>query len=78
MYIRNLTAGQTNVIRFDEAVAITGPFHVGFKINYPDNNNDQVSDDLFVVPIVNNRPANGSNTMSVMKNNVWYYSRFVP
>ncbi len=72
VYIRNLTAGQTNVIRFDEAVAITGPFHVGFKINYPDNNNDQVSDDLFVVPIVNNRPANGSNTMSVMKNNVWY------
>jgi PKD repeat protein len=70
--IRNLTAGQTNVVRFDEAVPVTGPFHVGFKVNYPDNNDDQISDDLFVVPIVNNRSASGLNTMSVMKNNVWY------
>ena len=72
VYIRNLTAGQTNVINFDDAIQVNGPFHVGFKINYPDNDNDQISDDLFVVPVVTNRAASGSNTMSVMKNNVWY------
>ena len=72
VYIRNLTAGQTNVVAFDEAIPVTGPFHVGFKINYPDANNDDISDDLFVVPIVTNRPSYGQNTMSVMKNNVWY------
>jgi PKD repeat protein len=70
--IRNLTADQTNLIKFDEAISVPGPFHVGFKLNYPDNNNDEVSDDLFVVPVVNNRPYNGSNTMSVLKNGVWY------
>lgn len=72
VYIKNLTAGQTNVITFDEAIQVPGPFHVGFKINYPDENNDDVSDDLFVVPIVTNRSAGGANTMSLMKSNVWY------
>ena len=72
VYIRNLTAGQTNVITFDSAIPVTGPFHAGFKINYPDENNDGISEDLFVVPIVTNRPSYGTNTMSVMKNNVWY------
>ena len=69
--LRNLSAGQTNVIKFDEAIPVSGPFHVGFKVNYPDENNDDVSDDLFVVPIVTNRPANGLNTMSVLKNSEW-------
>jgi len=70
--IRNITAGQVNIIRFDTPAPVSGPFHVGFRINYPDNNNDDISDDLFVVPVVTNRPANGENTMSVMKSNVWY------
>lgn len=70
--IRNMTAGQTNVVRFDNSIQITGPFHVGFKVNYPDNDNDDISDDLFVVPVVTNRPASGTNTMSVQKSNVWY------
>ena len=61
-----------NLIVFDNPIHVSGPFHVGFKINYPDNNNDDISDDLFVVPVVTNRPANGENTMSVMKSNVWY------
>lgn len=72
VYIRNITAGQVNLIVFDNPIHVSGPFHVGFKINYPDNNNDDISDDLFVVPVVTNRPANGENTMSVMKSNVWY------
>lgn len=70
--IRNITAGQVNVVRFDTPAQVSGPFHVGFKINYPDNDNDDISDDLFVVPVVTNRPANGLNTMSVLKSNVWY------
>ncbi|MBR3799397.1 MAG: PKD domain-containing protein [Bacteroidales bacterium] len=70
--IRNLSANQTNVVRFNEPVLVNGPFHVGFKVNYTDSDNDDVSDDLFVVPVVTNRPANGLNTMSVLKNNVWY------
>ena len=74
VYIRNITAGQVNLIRFDTPAQVSGPFHVGFKINYPDNDNDGISDDLFVVPVVTNRPANGLNTMSAMKNNVWYSS----
>ena len=72
VYIRNITAGQVNLIVFDNPIHVSGPFHVGFKINYPDNNNDDISDDLFVVPVVTNRPANGLNTMSVLKSNVWY------
>ena len=72
VYIRNLSANQTNVVRFNEPVLVNGPFHVGFKVNYNDSDNDDVSDDLFVVPVVTNRPANGLNTMSVLKNNVWY------
>ena len=72
MYIRDLIAGQTTLVRFDRPIEVPGPFHVGFKVSYPDNNNDDVSDDLFVVPVVNNRPYDGLNTMSVQKNNVWY------
>lgn len=72
VYIRNLSANQTNVVRFNEPVLVNGPFHVGFKVNYTDSDNDDVSDDLFVVPVVTNRPANGLNTMSVLKSNVWY------
>ncbi|MBO7480968.1 MAG: PKD domain-containing protein [Bacteroidales bacterium] len=72
--IRDLAAGQTNLIRFDGAIEVNGPFHVGFKISYPDNNSDDVSDDLFVVPVVTNRAYNGLNTMSVMKSGEWYSS----
>ncbi len=70
--LRNLTAGQTNLVKFDEAVPVSGPFYVGFKVNYVDNNNDEISDDLFVVPIVTNRGASGLNTMFVQKAGVWY------
>jgi len=71
VYIRNLTAGQTNLVKFSESIPVSGPFHVGFKLNYPDGNNDDISDDLFVVPVVTNRPYNGLNTMSVMKSSIW-------
>ncbi len=72
VYIRDLSAGQTALVRFDSPIEVPGPFHVGFKVSYPDNNNDDVSDDLFVVPVVTNRPYDGLNTMSVQKNGVWY------
>ncbi|MBO7572460.1 MAG: PKD domain-containing protein [Bacteroidales bacterium] len=72
MYIRDLVAGQTTLVRFDSPIEVPGPFHVGFKVTYTDSNNDEVSDDLFVVPVVTNRPYDGLNTMSVMKNSVWY------
>lgn len=74
VFIRDLTPNQTNVITFDEAVPVAGPFYVGFKVNYPDNNNDDISDDLFVVPVVTNRGAYGLNTMYVQKSGVWYSS----
>ncbi|MCF0205901.1 MAG: T9SS type A sorting domain-containing protein, partial [Bacteroidales bacterium] len=72
VFIRDISANQTNLIRFDNAIPVSGPFFVGFKVNFPDNNNDEISDDLFVVPVVNNRPYNGANTMYVQKSNVWY------
>ena len=71
VYIKDLTENQTNVIKFNEPISVAGPFHVGFKVNYPDNNNDQICDDLFVVPVVTNRSANGLNTMTVYKDTVW-------
>jgi len=72
MYIRDLTANQTTLVGFDSPIEVNGPFHVGFKLTYNDNNNDDVSDDLFVVPVVTNRPYDGLNTMSVQKSGVWY------
>ncbi len=72
VYIRNLTANQENVVAFDEAVPVSGPFYVGFKVNYPDENNDDISDDLFVVPVVTNRGYTGTNSTFVQKSSVWY------
>ncbi|MBR5983808.1 MAG: PKD domain-containing protein, partial [Bacteroidales bacterium] len=74
MYMRDLTAGQTTLVSFDSPIVVTGPFHVGFKLNYNDSNNDDINDDLFVVPVVTNRAYNGLNTMSVQKGGVWYTS----
>jgi lysyl endopeptidase len=73
VFIRDLQSDQVNHIVFDQAVEINGPFYLGFKINYPDTNNDGVSDDLFVIPIVNPRVNLPEyNTMYVKRGSDWF------
>lgn len=72
--IRNIVANQDNLITFDAPIPVHGPFFVGYKINYPDANNDNYSDDLFVVPVVTNRAYNGTNTLYCEKASQWISS----
>ncbi|HOY39996.1 MAG TPA: PKD domain-containing protein, partial [Bacteroidales bacterium] len=72
VYIRDLQANFNNVITFNPPVEIDGPFYAGFRLNYPDENNDGYCDDQFVVSIANPRGANESyNTMYVLDGIVW-------
>jgi PKD repeat protein len=75
VYIRNIPENFNSVIEFDNPVLVDGPFYVGFKLNYPDENGDGVSDDYFVVSVAGNRgPQESQNTMYVNKANTWYSS----
>lgn len=73
VYIRDLTQNQTNLITFDSPIELNGPFYVGYKINYPDENSDGISDDLFVVGIAAPRVNDPAyNQMWVQKSGIWY------
>lgn len=73
VYIRDLVANQSNVILFDEPVLLNGPFYIGYKINYPDENNDGYSDDIFVVGIAAPRVNNPIyNQLYLKKSTGWY------
>ena len=61
VYIRDLTANQSNLISFDTPVSIDGPFYVGFEVKYADANSNGENDGLFVVPIVTSRGVNPVN-----------------
>jgi PKD repeat protein len=72
VYLRDLTQNQANTVLFDSPVTIEGPFYIGYKINYPDENSDGISDDLFVVGIAaprGNNPTN--NNLFMLKSGVW-------
>jgi hypothetical protein len=73
VYIRDLTANQSNVIQFDSPITIDGPFYAGFEISYKDDDNNGQNDDLFVVPIVTSRGINpANNNLYLQKSGVWY------
>jgi PKD repeat protein len=73
VYLRDLTQNQNNVIHFNPPIELNGPFYVGYKINYPDENSDGISDDLFVVGIAAPRVNNPDiNQMWVQKSGTWY------
>lgn len=73
VYLRNLTANQSNLITFDTPVEISGPFYLGYKLNYPDENQDGFSDDIFVVGIAAPRVNNPAyNQLWVQKSGHWY------
>jgi PKD repeat protein len=75
MYIRNMPENFNSVVEFDSPVLVDGPFYVGYKLNYPDENGDGVSDDYFVVSVAGNRgPVESQNTMYVQKSSTWYSS----
>lgn len=70
--IKNIPPNYHSVITFDEPAQVDGPFYAGFRINYPDINDDYISDDQFVVSIAPPRgAANSQNTMFVEANDVW-------
>lgn len=70
-YIRNLPENYNSVIQFDEPVQIDGPFFIGFKISYPDENGDGISDDYFVVSTAGNRGSSESNNTMVVYKSGW-------
>ncbi len=73
VYIRNMVANQSNVVTFDSPIEINGPFYVGYKINYPDEDNDGISDDLFVVGIAHPRTNLPEyNQLYLLKSSVWH------
>lgn len=72
VYLRDLRAGQSNEIIFDQPVQVDGPFYAGFKINYPDVNADNISDDVFVGYVITNRGNDPDlNNMYFYHSNVW-------
>jgi len=75
VYIRNMPENFNSVVEFDSPVLVDGPFYVGYKLNYPDDNGDGISDDYFVVSVSGNRgPVESQNTMYVQKSSTWYSS----
>ncbi len=70
-YIRNMPENYNSVIEFDEPVQIDGPFFVGFKLLYPDENGDGISDDYFVVSTAGDRGSNESNNTMVVEKGGW-------
>ncbi|MFO7789813.1 MAG: PKD domain-containing protein, partial [Bacteroidales bacterium] len=75
VYIRDMPENYNSVIHFDNPVDVDGPFFVGFKLYYPDDNNDGVSDDSFVVSTAGNRGSSeSSNSMVVQKLGSWMNS----
>jgi PKD repeat protein len=75
VYIRDMPENFNSYIEFDSPVLVNGPFYVGFKLNYPDENYDGISDDYFVVSVAPNRgPTESQNTMYVKRGSTWYTS----
>ncbi|MFO7789978.1 MAG: C25 family cysteine peptidase [Bacteroidales bacterium] len=75
VYIRDLPENYNSVIHFDNPVEVDGPFFVGFKLYYPDENGDGISDDYFVVSTAGNRgTSESSNSMVVKKSGSWMTS----
>jgi PKD repeat protein len=70
-YIRNMPENYNSVIEFDNPVQIDGPFFVGFKLFYPDENGDGISDDYFVVSTAGNRGSSESNNTMVVDKSGW-------
>jgi PKD repeat protein len=71
--LKNIPPNYHSVITFDEPVQIEGPFFAGFGINYPDINEDNISDDQFVVSIAPPRgAANSQNTLYVKDGTEWF------
>jgi PKD repeat protein len=75
VYIRNLPENFNSVVEFDNPVEIDGPFYAGFRLNYPDENEDGQPDDYFVVSVAGNRgSAESQNTMYVYDAGEWMSS----
>lgn len=53
--IKDIPANFYSVITFNPPVEVNGPFFAGFGINYPDSNQDGISDDRFVVSVAQPR-----------------------
>ncbi|MBN2779139.1 MAG: PKD domain-containing protein [Bacteroidales bacterium] len=72
VFLRDIPSNFYYPIDFETPLQVDGPFFVGYKINYVDINNDNVSDDEFAVSIaVNRNYAGGVNTLYVQTNGVW-------
>ncbi|HPX76577.1 MAG TPA: PKD domain-containing protein, partial [Bacteroidales bacterium] len=74
VYLYQLTKNETNLIKFEPPISVNGPFYVGYKINYPDEDNDGFSDDMFVVGIAAPRYPNlpENNQLYMKKGSTWY------
>lgn len=72
VFLHQLTKNETNLIKFEPPISVNGPFYVGYKINYPDEDLDGFSDDMLVVgiPMRPNDPA--QNQLYMKKGSTWY------
>lgn len=68
----NYTSLQENfnqIIMFNEALELDGPFYLGYSFNY-------TSGDQFAVALASNRGTNGFNSLFVRKDDQWFNSKF--
>lgn len=73
VYLRDIVQNQNNIVTFDSPVSVDGPFYIGYKLNYPDANQDGFSDDKFVVGIAAPRGTDPTNnTLFLQKSGQWY------
>ncbi|HQL71275.1 MAG TPA: T9SS type A sorting domain-containing protein, partial [Bacteroidales bacterium] len=73
VFIKDIPDNFYSVITFNPPIEIEGPFYAGFSINYPDSDNDGISDDRFSVSVAS--PRNGYNAYNTLYANiggVWY------
>ena len=73
VFIKDIPDNFYSVITFNPPIEIEGPFYAGFSINYPDSDNDGISDGRFSVSVAS--PRNGYNAYNTLYANiggVWY------
>lgn len=73
VFLHEIINNQSNLIKFNPPISVNGPFYVGYRINYPDEDQDGFSDDMFVVGIAAPRPnIPAQNQLYMKKGSTWF------
>ncbi len=71
IFLRDIPSNFNFAVDFDTPLVVDGPFFIGYKINYVDTNNDNISDDIFRISIAHDRGVSGENTLYINTNSTW-------